>query len=125
MCDSRLMVGIEKIALNYSLLDYEWGKLQSLNLYGVFIVKYVTCCTLHVSKYYVLISEYFSLSQFEIQTNQFVSFDRYVFLKCLFFKSGLLNQNKLFYEFSQVMGYQSMMCSVMHSDILLTCYWTK
>ncbi|VDI45262.1 Hypothetical predicted protein [Mytilus galloprovincialis] len=40
MCDSRLMVGIEKIALNYSLLDYEWGKLQSLNLYGVFIVNY-------------------------------------------------------------------------------------
>lgn len=79
ICDSRLMVGIEKIALNYSLLDYEWGKLQSLNLYGVFIVKYVTCCMLHVPTHYVLISEYFSLSQFEMQTNQFVSFDKHFF----------------------------------------------
>lgn len=38
-CDFRLMVEIEKIALNFSLLDYEWGKLQSLSLYGVFNVK--------------------------------------------------------------------------------------
>ncbi|XP_052067239.1 uncharacterized protein LOC127706622 [Mytilus californianus] len=34
------MIGVEKIALNYSLLDYEWGKLQSLNVYGVFNVNY-------------------------------------------------------------------------------------
>ncbi|XP_071123205.1 uncharacterized protein [Mytilus edulis] len=39
-CSFRLMVEVEKIALNFSLLDYEWGKLQSLSLYGVFNVNF-------------------------------------------------------------------------------------
>jgi len=38
-CDYRLSVGIEKIHLNFSLVDYQWGTLQQYSLVGVVSLK--------------------------------------------------------------------------------------
>jgi len=38
-CDYKLTFGIEKIKLNHSLIDYEWGTLQRISLYGVINMK--------------------------------------------------------------------------------------
>jgi hypothetical protein len=40
-CDYRLSVGIEKIHLNFSLVDYQWGTLQQYSLVGVVVTPLV------------------------------------------------------------------------------------